>query len=498
MNKLINSVLLILFFSCLTYIIFTNKAYADNIRKPVWSGSFYPAERSELEKSIELFTRQAKQTQIKLPSHKRLRALIMPHAGYIYSGLTAAHVSLVLTESQFSKVILIGPDHRVGFNNGALSDVVAYETPLGLIRLNKDAVTLRNNPALFRSVTESDRSEHSLEVILPFLQHYLKHFELIPVVIGQCDTDRIAGAIKPFLDQNTLVVASSDLSHFLPYSEAVFRDKETISMILNLESGKLLTSNNRACGRVPISIIINMAKHYAWQPILLHYSNSGDTAGSREKVVGYAVIAFYGKSLVEDKNNSDWQLSDEQGQILVKLARKTLIERVGIKVDTVMSDSLVSALKDTCFQDCRGTFVTLTMNGHLRGCIGNLSPKESIAEGVRRNALNAAFHDYRFSPLKKKELARVDIEVSILTKQEPLKYIDSADLIKKLRVNVDGVIIRKGGHSATFLPQVWEQLPRPEDFLTHLCAKAGLPNDAWRETGLDVMTYQVQYFEEEK
>lgn len=491
-------VLLLLSAFCLAHLILFPKAYADNIRKPVWAGKFYPANRTELEQTIDLLTQQAKETRVQLPAHKRLRALIMPHAGYIYSGLTDAHASLVLKEKEFAKVILIGPDHRIGFQNGAISDVKAYQTPLGLIKLHRDAEKLRNVSNLFRAIPASDRSEHSVEVILPFLQRYLKDFELIPIVVGSADPGQLTEPIEPFLDQNTLLVASSDLSHNLPYSEAVSRDKETINMILNLEFDQLAESDNRACGKVPILIVINLARRYNWKPVLLYYSNSGDTAGSRERVVGYTALAFYGESLMKDNNNSAHQLTKEQGQALVKLARKTLMERFGKKVDPDISDSLAVALKDSCFQDRRGTFVTLTINGQLRGCIGNLSATESILEGVRRNALNAAFHDYRFSPLTEKELDRVDIEISILTEPKPLEYLDSSDLLKKLRVNVDGVIIRKGTHSATFLPQVWEQLPRPEDFLNHLCAKAGLPTDAWRKTGLEVMTYQVQYFEEEK
>jgi AmmeMemoRadiSam system protein A len=152
--------------------------------------------------------------------------------------------------------------------------------------------------------------------------------------------------------------------------------------------------------------------------------------------------------------------------------------------------------KLSCYRLHNGTFVTLKIDDQLRGCIGNLTATEPLLEGVRRNAINAAFHDPRFAPLTETELAKVEIEVSILTEPQPLDYIDGADLLTKLRANIDGVIIRKGHASATFLPQVWEQLPEPEDFLSHLCKKAGLSSNAWRDTKLEVQTYQVQYFEE--
>ena len=144
----------------------------------------------------------------------------------------------------------------------------------------------------------------------------------------------------------------------------------------------------------------------------------------------------------------------------------------------------------------RGTFVTLTIKGELRGCIGSLEGREPIVDGVRHNAVNAAFHDPRFRPLGRQELDKVTIEVSILSEPQPLAYTDGEDLLGRLRPGTDGVIIRKGYASATFLPQVWEQLPDKEEFLTHLCLKAGLAPDAWRRGDLEVLTYQVQYFEE--
>jgi AmmeMemoRadiSam system protein A len=236
-----------------------------------------------------------------------------------------------------------------------------------------------------------------------------------------------------------------------------------------------------------------MARQHNWHPVLLHYSNSGDTAGDRSKVVGYTVIAFYG-GLSMKSMDTPQSLNEKQGQILVKLARQTIAERLGkssVKVDP-------NSMMDSAFKERRGTFVTLTINKQLRGCIGNLDSTDSIVDGIERNAVNAAFRDPRFPPLKANELDRIDIEVSILTDPQPLEYRDSKDLLSKLRVNVDGVILRKGSASATFLPQVWEQLPQPEIFLSHLCSKAGLPADTWKKGHLEILTYQVQYFEEEK
>jgi len=469
---------------------------AETVRHSVWAGLFYEADPSKLGQDIDQLTSKAQKTHIQIPKNKRLRAIIMPHAGYIYSGWTAAHVARVLPADQFSKVILLGPDHRIGLKNAAICDVTAYETPLGRINLHKDSAKLRLQPDLFQPLPASQDKEHSLEVILPFLQRYLTDFQLVPVIVGHGDVPRISNALDSIIDSDTLLVVSSDLSHFLSYSEAVARDRETIDEIINLKPDKLVKTDNRACGKVPILILTEIARRHHWQPLLLHYSNSGDTAGDRSRVVGYAAIAFLGDLSMKKTDNSSAQFSKAQGQVLVKLARKTIMDKLGSDASESVLEDLLSALKDERFKSHYGTFVTLKIKGQLRGCIGNLTSTEAVLEGVKRNAVNAAFHDPRFSPLSKDELDRTEIEVSILTEPQPLVFRDGQDLIKKLRAHVDGVIIRKGHASATFLPQVWEQLPRPEDFLSHLCMKAGLPSDAWKNSELEVLIYQVQYFEE--
>lgn len=200
---------------------------------------------------------------------------------------------------------------------------------------------------------------------------------------------------------------------------------------------------------------------------------------------------------MQPDHDQDPLLSKAQGHVLVRLARQTLMEHFAMKIAQSDIDALNAALNDPCFQTRCGTFVTLTLNRQLRGCIGNLTSDDPIRTGIRRNAVNAALHDPRFSPLSASELEQVEIEVSILTEPRPLNYRDSAQLLEKLRPHVDGVIVRKGPASATFLPQVWEQLPQPQDFLTHLCMKAGLAEDAWKSPDLEISTYQVQYFEED-
>ncbi len=473
-----------------------NRAHADIVRQPVRSGSFYPADPAELARMIDRLTEKAQKTSVRLPRNKTLRALIMPHAGYIYSGWTAAHASLVLRKNRFSKVILMGPDHHLGIRNAAICDVSAYQTPLGRIGLHPDTRRLRRQAALFRSLPVSMDREHSLEVILPFLHTYLGEFELVPIVVGHANVGHLTEAIRDLFDDQTLLVVSSDLSHFLAYSEALAMDRDTVTAIMELNPSMLAGKANRACGLWPLLILMELAKRNQWQPVLLHYSNSGDTAGGRSRVVGYTTIAFFGDQPMDNTPDSQARFTQEQGQALVRLARHTISEKLGRNLSDADFAALDPALQDEDFKRHCGTFVTLKIKGQLRGCIGNLTSAETVWEGVKRNAINAAFHDPRFSPLTAKEFDQAELEVSILTEPRPLEYHDAEDLIQKLRVKVDGVIIRKGHASATFLPQVWEQLPHPDQFLSHLCLKAGLPSDAWKDRELEVLTYQVQYFEE--
>lgn len=272
-----------------------NRAETAEIRKPVWAGKFYPETRSELMELIEKLSVQASGTAIVEPAGKKLKALVIPHAGYIYSGWTAAHACNILKDKPFKKVILMGPDHRIGFPHVAVSDVAAYQTPLGNVPLHQDAAKLRSKSALFQAVEASDQMEHSLEVVLPFLQYAMGNFSLIPMVMGsRVDVQAVSSHIAGLLDNETLIVVSSDLSHYLPYNKAGTRDQETISMILNLEDDKLLARENAACGVIPLCSVIRLAERFNWSPKLIHYSNSGDTAGTKDKVVGYTAIAFYG------------------------------------------------------------------------------------------------------------------------------------------------------------------------------------------------------------
>jgi AmmeMemoRadiSam system protein A len=190
---------------------------------------------------------------------------------------------------------------------------------------------------------------------------------------------------------------------------------------------------------------------------------------------------------------AEW-LSEDEGNYLVTVARETIKNRLNKAEQSPIHGKDLPEK----FQEQLGTFVTITIDGNLRGCIGHIIPQETVIEGIQENAINAAFRDPRFPPLTGEEFDRIEIEISILTAPQELDYSDPEDLLRKLRPGKDGVIIKKGYREATFLPQVWDQLPDKEEFLTHLCMKAGLSHDSWRKEKLQVSTYQVQAFEEEK
>ena len=467
------------------------------VRKPVWAGRFYPANPQELDQLVQHLIATADAEAADRPLQGDLRAVIMPHAGFIYSGLTAAHAAREIPRERFRHVVLLGPDHRVGFRNAAVTGATHWRTPLGLIPIADGSRLVGARPDLFARIAPADRQEHSLEVTLPFLQARLSNFELLPLVIGPCDAEEMARMLVAWVETpSTLVVVSADLSHYLPEAEAVERDRQTLARIRALDPGWEADQHNRTCGRYPVGVLLALARRYGWTATVLHTSNSGRRTGDPSTVVGYAAVAFYGEKPMQKNNPNGKALSSRQGAALVTLARQTLARHFGRRMTPEDAQALENNLADPALQACCGTFVTLKIDNQLRGCIGSLSGRAPLVSGVRDNALNAAFHDPRFSPLSEKELDRVHIEVSVLSEPEPLSYADADDLVAKLRPGIDGVIIKKGYASATFLPQVWEQLPRPESFLAHLCMKAGLPADQWRAGDLEVLIYQVQYFEE--
>lgn len=391
------------------------------------------------------------------------KALIVPHAGHMYSGdiAASAYRLLIPLKDRIRRVVLLGPAHRVAFQGIAAPTVEAFRTPLGDVALDREAIDLARKLPFVVDNDEAHAAEHSLEVQLPFLQAVLPHFKLAPFVVGRCNADDVVALLQTLWGgDETLILISSDLSHYHPYAEATRIDQDSVDRILKLEQ---LTSFEQACGALPVNGLVALAGAKGLTPTLLDLRNSGDTAGDKSRVVGYASIAFCAQG------------THDIGNTLLARAYNAIAAELGGK--TVAEPSATDFAAELAAPGA--TFVTLTQNGQLRGCIGSLQAWRPLEEDVRANALAAAFRDPRFPPLRAEELNRTRVEVSLLAPAVAMTFTDEADALAQLRPLVDGVILECQGHRSTFLPQVWEQIPDPARFLGQLKLKAGLAADFW-------------------
>lgn len=475
-------------------------APAPVIRDPAVAGLFYPSEPDVLARTIDGYLAKATTSR-----NGTLKALICPHAGYPYSGPVAASGFRLLRGTHFGTVIVLGPSHYALLDAASVADADIYRTPLGDVPISATARQLgRARPfALEPRCTvqrpdwaaqsprplpppDTDRAdtwEHADEVELPFLQKTLPSFSAIPVVMGDVDPAQAARALSPFVTDDTLLVVSSDLSHYHPYPEAQRLDRSCVDAICALDIRKM--ENEEACGRIPILTLMHIAKERGWHPQLLDLRNSGDTSGDKSRVVGYAAIAFYAPP-------SEAALTPTEQRFLLKLARDSVSQstRNGA-LPPISGENLAPALKAP-----KGVFVTLTKQGDLRGCIGHIVAQMPLYRAVAENARSAALSDPRFPRVRPEEVDGLEIEVSVLTEPQPLTFTSVPDLLSKLHPNLDGVVLRVSAGAATYLPQVWEQIPDKIDFLDSLAEKAGGRAGDWRKPGTSISIYHVESFRE--
>jgi MEMO1 family protein len=453
-------------------------------RPPAVAGLFYPDDPAELRRDVQRLVAAAGHPEPAAPPPK---ALIAPHAGFIYSGPSAGHAyaQLVPHAGLIRRVILLGPVHRVPVRGLALPAVERFDTPLGPVEIDRDAVArLRDLP----QVVISDRAhaaEHSLEVQLPFLQLVLGRFTLVPLAVGDATTDEVADVLERLWGgEETLIVVSSDLSHYLAYETARAADRHTVDTMLALAP---TLGHEQACGATPVNGLLALARRRGLRAALLDLRNSGDTAGDRGRVVGYAALALYEPAVARTSPGDAVAVADARGPTLLAHARLAIADQLGLAT---------AAPPQAPFLDEPGaTFVTLKLEGELRGCVGTLQPRRRLGEDVRANALAAAFDDPRFPPLARIEYDALEVEVSVLSAPTPIVVDGERELHAQLRPGLDGVTLQWGVHRATFLPQVWEHLPDPREFLAHLKRKAGLPHDFWSRD-LEVWRYTVEKFTE--
>ena len=436
----------------------------SSVRPPAVARLFYPGDARSLAEEVTAYLDQTDETPI-APGFPK--AVIVPHAGYVYSGPVAASAYDLLRPARGTvrRVVVLGPCHRVPVHGLALPVAGAFDTPLGRIRLDAQAIaSIRDLPQVVQSAA-THAEEHALEVQLPFLQQVLGEFSLVPMVVGSVAPEKVAEVLERLWGgTETLFVISSDLSHYHPYETARRIDGATVEAILGLDTA---ISHEQACGATPVSGMLIAARRLGLKPRLLDCRNSGDTAGGKDQVVGYASFVF---------SPGDSRYGAEHGRSLLRIARASLSAALRAGADSPAPQAL-----DPWLLERRASFVTLMQGEKLRGCVGTLDAHRTLAEDVAANALSAAFQDTRFKPLTQEEFASLDIEVSLLSTPKRVRFEDHADLVSRLRPGVDGLILEYGdeeaGKRATYLPQVWESLPHPDRFIASLKQKAGIPQD---------------------
>jgi AmmeMemoRadiSam system protein B/AmmeMemoRadiSam system protein A len=468
-------------------------------RKPAVAGRFYPSDPAELRTQIQQFFAKA---VARKPGNPPL-AIVVPHAGYVFSGEVAASgFNQIDPEQKFERIFIIGSSHTMIFKGASVYCSGNFETPLGTVQVDRElARKLIAENKVLNDQLEPHAAEHSLEVQIPFLQVHLKNdFKIVPIIIGSADketTQKLAAALKPYLNEKNLFVISSDFSHYPNYKDAVNVDKITASAIQANKASKLIStleSNENKnipelatslCGWSSVLTLLYMTESMPDISVnLIQYKNSGDSSyGGKDRVVGYNALSF-----TKGKTNpiTDFSLSEEDQKFLLKLARQT-VEQYVRKGTTPEVDTtkLSSALKTHC-----GAFVTLNKNHVLRGCIGRFEPNMPLWTVVELMAVASGTQDYRFDKVEPKELSQIKIEISVLT---PLKRIKSAD---EFILGKQGIYMKQGNSHGTFLPQVAESTGwTKEEFLGH-CAeeKAGIGWNGWKTA--ELYTYEALVFGE--
>ncbi len=443
----------------------------STIRPPAVAGTFYPADPVALRGEVDELLEGVETFAVRFGHPK---VLVVPHAGYIYSGQAAAHAYDELAPGRgiVKRVVLLGPVHRVAVRGLALPGVDAFTTPLGSIPVDKEAVRAISGLPQVVTSAPAHAMEHSLEVQLPFLQRVLGEFSLVPLAVGAATPEQVAEVLdKLWGGPETLVVISTDLSHYHSYDEARRIDGETVERIARLEGG---LNHEQACGATPLNGLLGLARARGLSIRRLAACNSGDTAGGRDRVVGYSAFAL-------DEPGSVTR--EEAGRTLLGLARASIASRLESR-EAPRGDGAAWLQRPGC------TFVTLTQDGRLRGCIGSLAPSRPLGVDVISNAQSAAFSDPRFKPMTAAEWAVTQTEVSMLSAPKPIRFADEDDLLAQVVEGEDGLILEAPGRRGTFLPQVWESIPGKREFIAHLKQKAGLPAD-FRTGRCRVLRYRV-------
>ncbi|MBZ5646346.1 MAG: AmmeMemoRadiSam system protein B [Acidobacteriia bacterium] len=466
---------------------------APTVRPPAVAGSFYPADPKALTAMVDGFLARVDQPATAEP----ILAMVAPHAGYPFSGPVAAYSYAQLKGRKISRVVVIAPSHYESFPFVAAYDGDAYRTPLGEIPVDKQFVKelAKATPVVQISsrghAPAAHGGEHALEVELPFLQRVLGEFTLVPLVMGDqsFDQDRSLGLAlaKLIHGPETLIVASSDLSHYHPQQDAAQMDRKMLKALEEWDYRALSRNIDarvwEACGGGPIiAAMIAAEKLGANHAQVLKYATSGDTSGDKGRVVGYAAIAF--TRAAHAGTAEKFSLTAQERAELLNIARQAVraavLERKRYEPPTPKSDALLQE---------RGAFVTLKRRGELRGCIGATVAQKPLYVTVRDVAVYAALQDPRFPPVSAAEFNDLEFEVSVIS---PFRRVLD---VREVRVGEHGLLVRRGRNEGLLLPQVpIEQKWDRHTFLEKCCHKAGLDADAWKDSGTDIFVFTALVF----
>lgn len=465
------------------------------------AGSFYPADPVELTSMMDGYLAKAAVPPIDGP----ILAVVAPHAGYPYSGPVAAYSYGALKGHKFTRVVVIAPSHFEAFGFTSVYGGDGYSTPLGTVKIDKDFA--RRLAGMQNSIKISELghtpkgrdAEHALEVQLPWLQHMLGEFSLVPVVMGDQSYESsrdlgvsLAKLLAKESEGSTLIVASSDLSHYHTYNEAVKIDHKTLAAVQSWDYFSMSRNFDErvweACGGAPIvAAMIAAEREGANDAMLLHYANSGDVAGDKSRVVGYGAVAFINRPS-RHAQEQRFSLSEKEKDTLIALARTSVEHAIHDRKAYDAPTPQEAALNREA-----GAFVTLKEGGALRGCIGYTSASKPLYQTVRDTATLAALSDPRFQPVSAEEVSRLEYEISVLS---PLRRVQD---VRQIQVGKHGLLIKNGRREGLLLPQVpteqhWDRVR----FLEQTCAKAGMPEQCWKAEDTDIFSFTAEVFGEHR
>ncbi|MDD4556404.1 MAG: AmmeMemoRadiSam system protein B [Alphaproteobacteria bacterium] len=449
----------------------------ENAREPAVAGIFYASDRTKLDETIRHYLRTDDNAEI------QPKILIVPHAGYKYSGAVAGKAYGVLKkfEKEIKRVVVVGPSHYVNLYGAALPSYDSFKTPFGRVKINQKAVANLAKESNFKVFNAAHKKEHSIEVQIPFLQKALSSFTIVPVVYGEISPEELASGLEYYMKRkDTVIIFSADLSHYYTYEKAQDLDGFTNNLVLNKEAQVV---DELSCGATGINAALLLAKEYSLYPQTIEMQNSGDVTGDKNQVVGYGAWSF---SFSEPKVEIVQKTLESEYQSLVNFAglyRGELlsIAKIALEDAVLRNEKYAPSRKD--YSDALfnkgASFVTLYKKDELRGCVGTIIPYQAIARDVSASTYQAAMQDERFEKVSSAELNNLSLSVSLLTNLEQIRYINEEDLLEKIEQGIDGIVIREGDRQGLFLPSVWREFKTKREFLNALKLKTGLSPSYW-------------------